>query len=284
MTTQDLCRCGKRQKAPDRSRCDQCLEKARQYTRKKHKRDYQQRIAAGLCVRCGNQSPVTGKRSCQGCLDREVKYTAKRRERKLQQGLCTQCGKAPLVEGSQLCKTCREATSKKARGYYDKLDRLKSCLRCRKPLDVPGFASCSKCRQQQKEYVLKKYRERAKAGLCTDCGIPREQNSPSGHLCVSCWQKSASRRKKSHSKTHFDGQLENIIARDGGCIACDRPYGTRKNSVVCHHIDGNTSNNDPSNLVLLCRKCHSVAEGWKYLDKSQRGKMLTFLLQHYPCQ
>lgn len=28
-----------------------------------------------------------------------------------------------------------------------------------------------------------------------------------------------------------------------------------------HHIDNNTYNNDPSNVALLCRKCHMIADG-----------------------
>lgn len=30
-----------------------------------------------------------------------------------------------------------------------------------------------------------------------------------------------------------------------------------------HHIDKNRTNNNPSNLQLLCPNCHSVTEGWR---------------------
>lgn len=44
-----------------------------------------------------------------------------------------------------------------------------------------------------------------------------------------------------------------------GCYFCGtrEPYRPRASSVlVIHHIDTDRSNNDLSNLMLLCRQCH----------------------------
>lgn len=41
----------------------------------------------------------------------------------------------------------------------------------------------------------------------------------------------------------------------GPCIRCDDPNGER------HHKDGDTLNNDPNNVEMLCRKCHMKSDG-----------------------
>jgi hypothetical protein len=41
----------------------------------------------------------------------------------------------------------------------------------------------------------------------------------------------------------------------GPCINCGNQKAER------HHKDGNTANNDPSNITPLCRRCHMDADG-----------------------
>lgn len=41
----------------------------------------------------------------------------------------------------------------------------------------------------------------------------------------------------------------------GPCQSCSNPKAER------HHIDANTANNDPSNIAILCRRCHMEADG-----------------------
>jgi hypothetical protein len=41
----------------------------------------------------------------------------------------------------------------------------------------------------------------------------------------------------------------------GPCGRCGREPAER------HHKDGNTANNDPSNIDILCRRCHMEADG-----------------------
>ena len=46
---------------------------------------------------------------------------------------------------------------------------------------------------------------------------------------------------------------------------------TIRGSVVIHHIDGDRDNNDPSNIMLLCDRCHRMlhllGEIQRWLDK-----------------
>lgn len=51
------------------------------------------------------------------------------------------------------------------------------------------------------------------------------------------------------------------------CPGCDRT----RNEVVTidvHHRDGNAENNDPSNLVALCRRCHLGEQHDRPVDDS----------------
>lgn len=54
----------------------------------------------------------------------------------------------------------------------------------------------------------------------------------------------------------------------GGCSECGAPKAER------HHIDGNTQNNDQSNIAILCRRCHMVADGrlTKFLENRYNPK------------
>ena len=39
------------------------------------------------------------------------------------------------------------------------------------------------------------------------------------------------------------------------CVLCGEPATDR------HHRDGNTANNDPPNVQILCRRCHMIVDG-----------------------
>ena len=62
-------------------------------------------------------------------------------------------------------------------------------------------------------------------------------------------------------------QMEAARKRDGDkCRKCDTPGP----GLDVHHIDGNPSNNELSNLITLCPTCHpegmDAAEFWFWLD------------------
>jgi len=47
------------------------------------------------------------------------------------------------------------------------------------------------------------------------------------------------------------------------CPDCGRGQQELRNQFEVHHIDGDPGNNDPENLVGLCRPCHNLREGKK---------------------
>lgn len=52
------------------------------------------------------------------------------------------------------------------------------------------------------------------------------------------------------------------------CVRCGVPGADR------HHVDGNTGNNHPSNVALLCRRCHMETDGRleKFLNMARAPK------------
>ena len=59
-------------------------------------------------------------------------------------------------------------------------------------------------------------------------------------------------------------ELQQCI-RDRDHNKCQNPYCSgRYKSLETHHIDSNTKNNDPRNLITLCKSCHEKANKSKY--------------------
>lgn len=115
--------CGIHRAAPSRVRCEECLIKNAESSRKAreskvtksqkeyHKRLREERKAKGLCVWCGK--PLLKNSKCF-CIDCRIKNQRKndrkksgidRSERPLY-GICYRCGKNPIVPGKKLCEAC----------------------------------------------------------------------------------------------------------------------------------------------------------------------------------
>lgn len=56
----------------------------------------------------------------------------------------------------------------------------------------------------------------------------------------------------------FDNDLKEVIRnRDRRkCFICEKTELESGEKLHCHHIDYNKRNNNPNNLISLCRKCH----------------------------
>lgn len=47
---------------------------------------------------------------------------------------------------------------------------------------------------------------------------------------------------------------------------------TKKTPLEINHIDGNSDNNRPENLEVICPNCHSLTSSWKALNKGKGNK------------
>lgn len=114
-------------------------------------------------------------------------------------------------------------------------------------------------RKRQKTRMRKKLSksEDPRYDLCK-CG---SWKAASARDCWKCWLKRPKRGALHHN---WKG---NDVTRDSGrdrarrwypmgkCIRCGRDGKDR------HHKNGDTLNNDPSNIEILCRRCHTTVDG-----------------------
>lgn len=120
--------CGQREAEPHKRKCWECSEKKAEYNRKynanmtpeqkeknsiRHKKMYESRKAAGICVYCGKKPAVSGKVACVMCAKRDAKrHMEKRRENgalpryMFGDGYhCVTCGK-DIDNGKKQCDEC----------------------------------------------------------------------------------------------------------------------------------------------------------------------------------
>ena len=69
-------------------------------------------------------------------------------------------------------------------------------------------------------------------------------------------------------REHHHAWLGNDVSERGGRTRAIRMYPIMPPCVMCgndkaerHHIDGDTANNDPENILPICRACHMKTDG-----------------------
>lgn len=165
--------------------------------------------------------------------------------------------------GDGLATYCRPCTRAKQAAYRKKqmeaVEQTRPCAHCLEPFKIPPrFPSQIFC-----SAACKRAASRRPMKVCPGCGEEFYGSHPQQtHCSRHCsklgvrnpqWlgdgatEQSARRRSK-----YVIRSLEGVTCEHDGCIA---PALDR------HHIDGNTHNNDPSNLRCLCRKHHMVEDG-----------------------
>jgi len=89
-------------------------------------------------------------------------------------------------------------------------------------------------------------------------------NVDTSHWTGQCWNKNQQLKnwneytKSSALKPHL------IKAKGHACEMCKlEKWLDRKIILEVHHIDGNATNNEFDNLLLLCPNCHSFTDNWR---------------------
>ena len=166
-------------------------------------------------------------------------------------------------------------------GYLRKVEK-KICENCKKEYfshrKEARFCRVH-CSTNPQGRILKNQSNRSKLHFCVDCG---KKNSFKADRCLSCASKirkySELTRKKISENTKgeknrnwaggksfevytklFNRQLKDRVrTRDNfKCQLCGTPELECKKRLSIHHINYNKQNNELTNLVSLCMKCHA---------------------------
>ena len=173
--------CGKAPAAPERTTCDECLEKRRAADRAR----YAAGKAAGKPY--GGADPAAKRRSGRA-------RSKRRQKERNEAGLCIRCGKHPPVEGGTTCAPCRERRQAAERRQYAERRTAGLCTRCGGPVH-DGLSRCApcaaiedatRCPERKNARSRQLYAERRAAGLCTACGAP----SQGAARCAPCAKRS----------------------------------------------------------------------------------------------
>lgn len=123
--------------------------------------------------------------------------------------------------------------------------KIKYCKNCGKELNERHKIYCNnKC---QKEFEYKQYIDRWKHGL---------EDGLKGKYQIS-----------SYIRRYLFKKYNNQCAK---CGWSEFNLWTGNIPLEIHHIDGDYTNNEESNLLLLCPNCHSLTATYKALNKNGR--------------
>lgn len=184
------------------------------------------------CAICGKSIP----RSAQ-----------KRHESNCKNNKCLICGEA--ISNRQKFCSSKCSYIKNSGSLIDsrksKLVLINACLNCGKEISTKNTYCNNHC---QNEYF---YNRKIAEWLCGN----ESGNSKAG--------------ASKYIKTWL------LKVNNNSCSLCGWDKINPKSGITpleIHHIDGNSQNNRPENLELLCPNCHSLTENYKALNKTSSRK------------
>ena len=211
----------------------------------------------------------------------------KQRKEKLKR-YCLQCGKEILSRHNQkfCCRSCAttyqnlhtiktEETKRKISESLKKINQKKTCS-CNKETVKP---------KKNKLINIKNNKSNNKKNYCLYCG--KEVATKRKFCSLECFNKNL--QKERAKKWLLNGTL-NIGSNSALPITVKR-YLLEKNNYRCeecgfegynrktgnsilqfHHKDGNSNNNSPENIQVLCPNCHAMTENYMALNKGHSAR------------
>lgn len=144
------------------------------------------------------------------------------------------------------------------------------CLECNAPIGL-GKKENKFCSKSCSAKYNNRKRKTAKFFLCLNCELPKEQKkNESKYCCVGCQVEHHMNQKVSEGTASARTLKKFLLKKYGNkCFECgiDGIWNGKPISMELEHKDGNSDNNDLSNLSLLCPNCHSQTPTYKSKNK-----------------
>lgn len=185
------------------------------------------------------------------------------------QGRCA-CGRKAEV-GKRTCSYCLEKKSERTKKITAEKKAKGLCKYCDNPLAEGSTIFCEGHRLYNNQKQAKLRQKRKENGLCVFCGVPVVEGSV---YCDKHLKERLQHNRISKDKYEYDGKYFFIFEKyEHKCAICG--HNGKKKRLEVHHIDGNHSNNEEINLILLCSVCHRSVT---FLSKSDcPEKILSFV-------
>lgn len=91
--------------------------------------------------------------------------------------------------------------------------------------------------------------------ICKECGVQFYSTYSATQYCRTCTRVKS--KMNVYSRTFYKNRLVVLERDDYKCQCCGvGEDGKFNNKLKVHHIDVDTRNNSPSNLITLCNQCH----------------------------
>ena len=247
---QGLCpRCGDGPPEPERSLCETCAArrneasrardarlraegkprrdpaKARQYERKRTRRDREKWRAQGLCTRCGTEPAVPDRASCEPCLENRRADDRARYARGKAAGLPYGGANADAKRKSGCAKSRRRQKARREAGL---------CIRCGQHPPAGDGTTCTPCRDRRQAAERQHYAERRDAGLCTRCGGPAFDGLARCGPCAVIDEAGRSpERKNARSRRRYaERRAQGLVHRLRGAVPGGQPLRALRREIL----------------------------------------------------
>lgn len=148
---------------------------------------------------------------------------------------------------------------------------MNKCLTCGKDTKNPKFCSRS-CSVSNNNKGIRRHGKEPTRSNCLFC---KQEIINKKFCCLSCqkkyqWEVDRKRFWCNDQHTFVSSKIKKFILdeREYKCESCENTYWLdQKIPLELEHIDGNSENNDPSNLKLLCPNCHALTPTYKAKNK-----------------
>lgn len=206
------------------------------------------------CIDCGKE--CQGKR-CKGCFlkyqrspaySKHAKYVrscgSKSKTYKPEDYICPDCGREKESPTSPRCKSC--AATKRNLKWWSNPEFKRKMSKVHKKIFEERPERVQSLREGHKVFISDL--DRKEEFYSTRRVVSGEEHH---------WYRDGSRLDSEYGED-FDEVLKfQIRRRDEHCQMCEKTEEDNGESLSVHHIDGNKENNNPLNLIALCRNCHS---------------------------